>query len=819
MSLKDYHQKIELLILVLVCLALPKTVLSQTNMVSKTASVQGKIVSNNQTGVIAATVFLLNSTDSSIVQNGLSNIEGLYKFTTLSKGNYILKISHLEHQIYFSDSFDLNTQEQKTLPNFVLIAVAKNLNEVVVTASKPMIEVRADKIIFNVASSPSASGTNGLDLLKKAPGVKLDLDNNISLLGKDGVQIYINGVPSRLSGDDLSAYLQSMTSDNIEMLEIISNPSSKYDAEGTGGIINIKTKKNVASGFKGSATSSFTQGVLLQYSNSLSLNYGSEKLKTNLDITQSDNPNLEIFTDNKVIGNTILDLKSRDVQATKGLNINFGTEYQINKNQVLNFNAQTVLNQRDFTLNSNTNIFDVNPQQFKSILNSQSFLDAPSTNYNFNLSHRISLNKTSNLNTSLSIGTFKTDRNTDQPNSYYRPDGTTVISTNNTAFDANTDINLWSAKVDYDKEWEKINFSAGAKYGYVFTDNDFTFYNVNGANQTLDPLKSNTFSYLEKVAAAYTNLNLKINKSLSANLGMRVENTSSRGLLISQTTVNDKDVPRNYTNLFPNLSLNYDNQKNSTFNLSYGKRITRPNYQNLNPFESPTSLLVTWKGNPFLKPNYSYNYQFTYGYKQKLIISTTYTQTKDYFATLFEDIGNGATQVIPRNLDNINTYALSISYPIQILKNWEVQGMANASRQEFSGNLEGTIININANLWDYSIQNNINLPAGILMNISYFQQSNWVWRGSILISGTSNLDFGIRKDFFAKRLQVRITGADIFRTTTDYPYDGDYGGILLKGVYTSDQQRFGAGFTWKFGNQKVKAARKVNGLDDELKRL
>ena len=145
--------------------------------------------------------------------------------------------------------------------------------------------------------------------------------------------------------------------------------------------------------------------------------------------------------------------------------------------------------------------------------------------------------------------------------------------------------------------------------------------------------------------------------------------------------------------------------------------------------------------------------------------------------------------------------------------------MANASRREFSGNLEGTIININANLWDYSIQNNINLPAGILMNISYFQQSNWVWRGSILISGTSTLDFGIRKDFFAKRLQVRITGADIFRTTTDYPYNGDYGGILLKGVYTSDQQRFGTGFTWNFGNQKVKAARKVNGLDDELNRL
>lgn len=782
------------------------------------ASIKGIITSKENIGVIATSVSLLKA-DSSLVMTGLTDVDGKFNLTGINPGDYLLKISNVEYVTYKTLVFMLKADENKIYPTIILKPSNKILNEVVVSTNKPLIEVRPDKIIFNVASSPSASGTNGLDLLKKAPGVKLDLDNNISLLGKDGVQIYINGVPSKLTGTDLAAYLESMTSDNIETLEIISNPGAKYDAEGIGGIINIKTKKNVASGFKGNATSSFTKGIYYKYSNSLTLNYGGEKFKANFIVTQSNNTDLEIFSDNKQLNTNILDLYSHNQQIRKGYNIGFGAEYQINKNQILNFSAQSVLNKSEELLNSNTNIYDKNPQQFKSILISRSDLNAPAQNYNFNLSHNWNINKTANFNTAFSLGTYQTDRSTQQPNSYFQPDGITIIKKDNTSFNANTNINLWSGKIDYDKTFKAFNFSVGAKYAHVKTNNIFDFFNIPNTIKVLDASKSNNFSYDENVLAGYSNINFQVSSKMKLNGGLRVEKTSSRGLLISQFTVNDKDVPRSYFDFFPNLSLNYDIQKNNNFNLSYGRRISRPSYQDLNPFESPNSQLVVWKGNPFLNPNYSTNYQLTYAYKQKLVVSTSYTKTRDYFAKIFEQTGGGATQVIPRNLDRINQYAVSVSYPQTITKFWEIFTMANASRKIFSGNLEGTNINIKATLWDLNIQNNFNLPAGILLNIVYFQQSDWIWRGSVRLKGTHELSFGIRKEFLDKRLQLRLTGNDIFKTTSNYPYFGDYGGIILKGNYIDDERRFGAGITWKFGNQKVKSVKKANGLDDELNRL
>jgi len=792
---------------------------SQSDSASKGSEISGKVLNQSHLEVVYASIALIKN-DSTLVNSTISTTNGVFKISNVNPGIYMLRIDHIEHETYFTEPFTLLLNEHKIVPNIILNPASNTLDEVVISQKKALIEIKADKLIFNVSSSPSASGTNGLDLLKKSPGVTLDLDNNISLLGKSNVQVYLNGIQSRLSGNDLTNFLQSLTSDVIDSIEIISNPSSKYDAEGTGGIINIRMKKNMATGFNGSETSSFTKGLFYKYSNNLSLNFGGKKIKTNFDFTQSRDNNLEIFDDVSQQNNSILDLYSKENQIRNGYNLGIGLEAQLSENHALNLSARGIFNTNTNTLNSTTDIYQANPYEFLKILNSKSFLDGTSSNYLFNLNHLWNTSKTSTINTNLSLGSYNTQRSTQQPNTYYEPDGATVIENKNSIFDTDTNINLWSAKIDFDKEWGNITFSTGLKYAQIITKNGFNFYNVENDNPVFDITKSNDFNYTENVAAIYANLNMKLSTSLNLNAGIRVENTESRGKLISDIDIDNKDVPRSYTNFFPNVGLSFDFQTNHSWSVSIGRRITRPNYQDLNPFEKPTSQLVIWKGNPFLKPNYIMNYQASYSYKQKLIITTSYSETKDFFAKIIEITGENQSQIIPRNMQLATNFGISSSYPVTVNKIWEIMFFANASQKTYKGNLEGTVIDLKSTLWDYSIQNNLNLPSDILMDVTFSQQSTWIWRGTVFIKGTYGLSFGLRKDFLDKKLQIRITGSDILRTESEYPYYSNYGGINLNGTYINDGRRFGLGATYKFGNQQAKNKSKTkSALDEELNRI
>lgn len=779
----------------------------------------GKLMDTSNKEVVYASLALMQN-DTLFVNSAVSTVKGDFKFIDIEPGNYTLRVDHIEHETYSSEPFTIAANETKVLPNIVLKLFTNSLDEVIVTRKKRLIEVKADKIIFNVASSPSASGTNGLDLLKKSPGVTLGIDNQIALLGKNNVQIYLNGVPSRLSGDDLTTFLQSLTSDVIDSIEIISNPPAKYDAEGTGGIINIKMKRNIATGFNGSVTSSFTKGVEFKSSNNVSLNLGSGKVNANLDVTQSEDNVLEIFEDQKQQNNALLFLDSEEVRNRKGYNIGFGIDTQLNENHYIGLNARGILNKNDNALNSITDIYQVAPPEFLEILSSKSFLKGNSDNYILNLNHLWNTGGNSNINTNISFGDYDTQRATEQPNIYFAPDGITVLANEDTTFDADTQIKLWSAKMDFEKEWETIAFSTGIKYASIDTQNGFDFFNIVDEESIFDTTKSNDFNYTENVAAFYANINMKFFTSFTLNAGLRIENTDSRGKLISVIDVDNKDVPRNYTDYFPNIGISFDDQKNHSLSLNVGRRITRPNYQDLNPFETPTSQLVIWKGNPFLKPNYIMNYQASYSLKQKLIVTASYSETTDFFAKIVEITGEDQTQIIPRNMERATNYGISASYPITVNKVWDFIIFGNASRQTFEGNLAGTVIDLSNILWDYRIQNNLKIPGGILMDVTFNQQSKWIWRGSVYIKGTEGLSFGIRKELLNKQLQLRITGSDIFRTETEYPYNSNYGGINLVGVYIGDSQRFGLGATFKFGGQQSKSKSKSkSALDEELNRI
>jgi len=765
-------------------------------------------------------VLLLNATDSAFVKGEVADIDGRFAFSDVQTGAYFCELSMVGLATLRTAIFAASENQKKVDLGTLVLSQNTELQEVEIVARKAMIEVRADKIVFNVAATPSVSGSNGLELLGKAPGVIVDMDRNISLLGKGGVQIYINGRPSRLSGTDLANLLENMSAENIEDLEIISNPGAKYEAEGNAGIININLRRNVASGFNGSLSSTFTQGVYNRNNQNFVLNYGGEKLNASLGFSRTYNKGFDDFQDRKLQNEFILDFDSRDVTQLYGYNASLGLDYQLSEKHSLQFNAFTVLNDNDNRLKSSTHITFPETEQVGQILQSQTLLDRQSTNYNMNLNYRWKIGKKSNLSADLSGGQFTTLGETFQPNTFFAGDGITIIETVDNAFNSDTYIDLWAAKVDFDHAWDKVSIATGLRYAGVDTDNRFAFFSYENGEPRYDSLRSNNFAYLEEVAAAYATIDAKWGKFTTLTAGMRIEHTQSRGVLSSDLNVANSDVSREYTDFFPNLSISYNDETTHAVSIGIGRRITRPNYQNLNPFVSPLSELQAWQGNPFLNPSYAFNVQGSYSFKRKLTAVLAYTHTTDFVSTIFEIVDENGTVLIPRNMQETKNYNISLSYPLEVTKFWEFIAFADAGYQTFEGELEGTVIDLDNRNWSFRIQNNLSLPWGVQLELTYNQFSDWIWRGSVRVKGNKSLNFGLRKAFLDDRLEVRITGSDILLTTNDYFYRGDYGGILVDGVRSFDTRRFGAGATWKFGNQKVKGVRKgKGGMDDELRRL
>ncbi len=795
-------------------------IILSTIMVQAQSKIQGRILENTGEPLAYANILLHFAKDSSFVKAEISAEDGTFAFIDLAPDLYYCEVSMIGFTTVNSDLLLISDDQKELSLGDIILSTSTKLQEVEIVARKALVEVKADMLVFNVSASPSASGINGLELLKRAPGVTVDMDDNILLLGKGDVQIHINGRPTQLRGNDLATLLQNMNSDNIEAIEIISNPSSKYDAEGNAGIINLRLKKNPSTGLNGNLIASFTQGNLLRYNNGVTLNYGGERIRATLDINRSEENSQDDFLDKRKQNNYILDLDSKEVRRRTGFNIGLGLDAPLSMNHTLGFTGRAIINQSDNFLRSSTGITFPGSTQINELLASETILDGSFNNLNFNLNYHWQIDKSSVFSTDAGYGRFKSLGFTEQPNIFFAADGITVLSVSNNEFNADTYIDMWSFKADYEKSWDRFTLSAGGKFSYISTDNQFKFFNLGADGPVLNTNKSNDFLYTEQVLAGYTIMDARLNKFIKFSAGLRVEQTASRGRLTSSQILDNTDVPRNYTDFFPNASLSYNNNRSHAISLSAGRRLTRPNYQNLNPFESPLSELSAWKGNPFLRPNYIMNYQITYSLMQKLTITAQYSETKDMFATIFEIAGENSTILIPYNMNKSTRFSVSASYPLEVTKFWELNSFIDAGRSTFNGNLEGTEIELSQSTWNVRIQNNIKLPWDILLDLSYQRGSDWIWRGSIRVKGNQTIDFGLRKDFFQKRLQVRLTGADIFLNTNQYFYAGTYGGLDIEGVRIFDSRRFGAGATWKFGNQKVKETKRSKGaMEEEMRRL
>ncbi|MEP6597164.1 MAG: outer membrane beta-barrel protein, partial [Ginsengibacter sp.] len=479
---------------------------------SKPATIAGKITENTGKPLPLATVTLLMAKDSALIKTAITNNSGDFNMANVKPDSYFISATSVGHNKNSTSAFNLAEGQDFTSSTVQLSQSNTSLAEVTVQAKKPLIEVRADKTIFNVESSINATGSNAFELLQKSPGVSVDRDDNISMQGKNGVKIYIDGKPTQMTGADLAAYLRSINSADMESIEMITNPSAKYDASGNAGIINIRLKKNKNYGANGNFSTGVGFGHTPKLNNSLSLNYRNKKI--NLFSNYSNNFGKSQFNLNlyRIQKDTLYDQHSSVINNNKTHNVKAGMDYFLNAKNTIGVMVTANFNNNTGNNNGSTLISPNSTSLPLKILHASNYTPGTRNNIDYNLNYRYADPKGSELNIDADLVNFRRKGTSYQPN-YYRTFGTDIlldekIYRNNTP----TDIDIYTVKIDYEKPFYKGKLGFGGKYADTKTKNIFDFYNVYGGNNVKDINRSNKFNYDENIKALYVNYNRPLSK-------------------------------------------------------------------------------------------------------------------------------------------------------------------------------------------------------------------------------------------------------------------------------------------------------------------
>lgn len=762
---------------------------------------------------IAMVSIVLQSPQKSEIKT-VSNEKGQFTFKITTSGPHILAINSIAYVPY--QYTILNTEDSIRI---TLTPVNHQLKEVKIISNKPTIERKIDKVVFNVENSIAASGGTVWDALTKAPGVQTGFEESISLNGKS-VLVYVDNKILRLSGEDLSNYLKSLPSDNISKMELIANPSSKYDAEG-GAIINIISKKSITQGLNVNLNSAYNQSKYGSYNWGSNFNYRKNKVNIYGSYNYSDSKK-NYSDDEYIIYDNVNDYAlwvnaKRGYRKRQTSNYKLGVDYSISDNQVLGI-LFTGFNS-NFLRDNNviTNIFNDHKLSIDSTLKTHNKADGPTNRYSFNFNYKIKLDTLGqSLNFDFDFAPYKNKGNQAISNITLLPDGTQAPDLFNVNTISKQKINIWSGKVDYSYAFNKTwSFDAGLKYSSIETNNSFAYFNLVTGSPILDLSKSDNFNYTENTFAQYLTLNGQINK-FNIQAGLRGEYTMTNGHSITLDTSNVSK----YFRLFPTVQIIYSIATDHDLNLAYSYRITRPDYWRLNPFKYYSSPYTYLEGNPALKPAYIQDIEIGYTYKQQNNITFFRIQTNGMFSNItVQDNVNKIFYDTQQNLNKSIETGFYLSVPVTAFKWWEMNYFVQGSyKQESSNYLQGSYNYHTLFIYLNTSQSFvINAKAGLKADISAWYSSPSI-QGIFKLNRTNDISAGIRKNIFGNHGTIKLAVNDIlygnaYRVKVDYL--NQHNGFVEK----NDTRQISLSLTYKFGNIKLASARtRSTAAEDETKR-
>jgi hypothetical protein len=796
----------------LICLTLPTFLFGQNN---DNYQISGYIQIENLEKMAYIEVYLFRNSDNSLLKTELTDENGKFIFQSISKGDYTLKINS-DSKLITIKTFDLHNNLE--LGSITVEKTAEKLQEVVIEKKKPFIERKLDKLIVNVENSIASAGSSVLEVLQRSPSVMVNDDSGINLKGKSGVVVMIDGKPSPLSGADLITYLKSIPASNIQTIEIISNPSARYDAAGNAGIINIKFKKDKNQGFNGSATIAYGQGIYAKPSANTSLNYRNKKWNLFGSYSYSNPKNFTYFFINRKFFDVNQNLESTFEQESytkqpiSSNNARFGVDFYSSEKTIIGvlFNGNWNTNERNG--NTNATITDANGQ-LDYTTKTGILLDENRFNGFANLNFKHTFSSGKELTTDVDFGSFDSKTLQDIRNINSNPDGS-IISDSKLATNQTGIIKVKSIKTDYSQAFsEKSKLELGIKSSLVSSDNDVKFYDVVSNQNVLDPNRSNHFLYDENINALYGSYSTSYEK-WDFQGGLRIENTNTKG---KQLATNET-FSRNYTNFFPNLVVNRTFSENNSLSFTYAKRIDRPTYRQLNPFKIFVDSYTYVVGDPTLNSVITNLFEINHTFKGKYITTLSYNKSKESITDIFvqDDITRISYQ-IPANIQDFEQYNLGIYIPFNYKKVVTSTLSGSVYLNKYSSPLQGGNLQQNFTSWDMNLNNTFALGKGWSAELTGYYQSKMVW-GLFYIKDLAQITAGIQRVSKDKNSTLKLSISDIF-LTNHIAVEVDYQNQEFYTDRTWDSRVMTISYTYRFGKNTVaKARQRSGGMDDEKKR-
>ena len=517
----------------------------------------------------------------------------------------------------------------------------------------------------------------------------------------------------------------------------------------------------------------------------------------------------------------VFDQISQNNTTERGSNFKVGAEYSINSKNTVGLTLNGGLGDETWRSHSNTYISNIGATSIDSSLFATNIIPSQRNNLNYNANYRYVDTSGREFNVDLNYGSFNNRSESFQPNFYKAANGVDILNATTYKNNAPVLIGIMNGKVDYEQNLWKGKFSTGIKVAQVGTDNTFDFYDVINNSEVINVERSNKFKYQEQVSAAYLSYNRTLSPNFSFQSGLRVENTISKGELMQATPGPNDIVKRNYTDFFPSASVAYTLNKNNAFNVAYSRRIDRPVYQNLNPFENKLDELSYQKGNPFLRPQYTNSLELTHSFMSFINTSIGYSKTIDLFTEVVDTIERTKSYVSSVNINSQENLSFNINAPLPIAKWWE--GFINVwvNNARFKANLDrGFNLSAAVTTFGFYSEHNITLPKGFK-----FQASGWfsgpsIWGGVWKTKSMGSLDLGVQKDILGGDGTIKLTVTDVLFTNYWTSTAANSQRLSMSGSGSWESRQVRVNFSYRFGNKEVKGQRnRKTGLEDESSRI
>ncbi|MDJ0368022.1 TonB-dependent receptor [Hymenobacter sp. H14-R3] len=765
-----------------------------------------------------ATVTLHRATDSVAVKTEFSDASGAFQLEAVAGPRYLVSVAQVGFARAWSPAFELPAAGLALAPLRLAASQATALKEVTVTGRKPPYERLADRTVANVADSPLAAGATTLDVLGRSPGVTLDAGNNLSLRGRQGVLVVVDGKRVPLTGQELADYLRALPAQQVQSLELITNPPASYDAQGGAGVIAINLKKDQRLGLNGSANVSYGRGELGKFTGGGSLNYRRQKLNLYANYAYADRRNFLRLDFDRQFAATPQNPASRTLQYNdqasqlRSHTGKVGLDLNLSKRTLLGVSVSTLVSRTTSNTPSATQVFDGAGQSTgRYSANAAQDINRPSGSLNLNLRHALADSANAGFITfDADYARYHTTRLL-ALNTYFEAP---ARPTNLLSGDQRSNVDIGALKADFSQPLpRRTRLDGGAKVTRVASDSDVGFANTVSGVTTAAPDISNQFRYRENVNAAYLSLR-QARPSTSLQAGLRAEQSNTRA-----ETVGGASRVRHYIQLFPSVLVQHTLNKQHALALAAGRRLDRPSYVQLNPIRSYLDATSYRTGNLDLVPATSYNVELSHTYRQKFTTALAYARTSQPIVNVVQPAPDGGQLVVNRdvNLSTQHFYTLTLTAPLELTKWWTVYANGLFYYNRYQGALAGTTLDRGGFATNLTLNNSFVLPRGWVAEVNGFYESREVFQFQV-IQPRGQVTAGVQKSLWNKQATLRLNVADIFYTVPTR-VASTYNNFTENYYRREDTRVVTAAFSYRFGNGKVAAARRrAAGAEEELRR-